>query len=106
MAWLYLDDERVPKTSGPWVIVRSFNEAVSYVSLNGIPEFISFDHDIHSEPNTGYTFALWLIEQDLDGIIRFPSNFKFNVHSANPIGKKNIESVLKNYLRMINNNST
>ena len=35
---------------------------------------------------------------DLDNRYKFPKDFKFNVHSANPIGKKNIETIINNYL--------
>ena len=36
---------------------------------------------------------------DLDNLYKFPEDFKFNVHSANPIGKANIEGILNNYLK-------
>ncbi len=29
----------------------------------------------------------------------FPDNFEFYVHSANPVGKQNIESYLNNYCK-------
>lgn len=98
---MFLDDERFPVGPGPWAIVRSFDEAVLYVKQNGIPEFISFDHDIASEPETGYTFAKWLVEQDIDGNYKFPDNFSFYVHSANPVGAKNINMYLAQYLGLI-----
>ena len=99
---LYLDDIRNPK-SDEFMIVRSFEEAVKFVENNQIPEYISFDHDLGTDINgwllpTGYDFAKWLIEMDLDNIYQFPNNFQYNVHSANPIGKHNIETILDNYL--------
>lgn len=101
MNWMFLDDERMPVNNiDTCDIVRSYDEAITYVRLHGIPNFISFDHDINSEPNTGYTFAKWLIEMDLDHIHTFPDDFDFFVHSANPVGKKNIECLLWNYLRI------
>lgn len=96
--YLYLDDERHPQTDRPWQVVRSYDEAVAYITKHGIPNYISFDHDIASEPNTGYTFAKWLVDQDLDGIHRFPKDFAFNVHSANPVGHRNIDAYLTQYL--------
>lgn len=100
---LFLDDIRVPKTLGPWYIARSFEEAVRYVTLNGIPHYISFDHDLGSDDQgrvlpTGYDFAKWLVDYELDGNGSFPSDFKFNIHSSNPIGLTNIESLLTSYL--------
>ena len=99
---LYLDDIRTPKDDD-FIIVRSFQEAVKFVQQNGIPNYISFDHDLGCDEfnniyPSGYDFAKWLIEMDLDNLYKFPEDFKFNVHSANPIGKANIEGILNNYL--------
>jgi len=100
---LYLDDIREPKNSG-YTIVRSFDEAVQFVQDFGIPTYISFDHDLGCDENgtvykSGYDFAKWLVEIDLDDDIKFPNNFTFNVHSANPIGRHHIETILNNYLK-------
>ena len=100
---LYLDDIRTPKDDD-FIIVRSFQEAVKFVQKNGIPNYISFDHDLGCDEfnniyPSGYDFAKWLIEMDLDNLYKFPEDFKFNVHSANPIGKANIEGILNNYLK-------
>ena len=35
---------------------------------------------------------------DIKNVRKFPDNFTFNIHSANPIGKNNIKSILNNYL--------
>ena len=100
---LYLDDIREPKDGKPWVIARTVQEAKNLVLKDGVPSFISFDHDI--DPNyTGYDFAKWLIEQDQDGLATFPPDFDFFVHSANPVGAKNIQGVLESYLRFKNQN--
>ena len=101
-AKLYLDDLRTPVTEG-WTVVRSFEEATSYIELHGIPSMISFDHDL-GDGKTGYDFAKWLVECDLSRRHVFPKHFKFNVHSANPVGKKNIESYLTPYLDFKYNN--
>ena len=99
---LYLDDIRTPKTYFSR-IVRSYEEAVSYTLEHGIAEYISFDHDLGVDEQgeiakSGYDFAKWLVESALDGELCFPENFTFNVHSANPVGKANIEHLLSNYL--------
>jgi len=103
MVRMYLDDLRIPKKSFD-VIVRSFDEAVLYVKQYGIPNFISFDHDLGANKDgtillSGYDFAKWLVIQDMDKVYTFPSNFTYNVHSANPVGKKNIESYLDGYFQ-------
>lgn len=96
--YLYLDDERMPKTTFPWIIVRSYDDAVAFVEKNGTPDYISFDHDIASEPMTGYDFAKWIVEQDLNGTHLMPVDFGYNIHSANPVGRDNIMGYLNNYL--------
>jgi len=47
---------------------------------------------------SGYDIAKWLVEMDIAGKYLIPEDFEFNVHSANPIGKENIETYLNNYL--------
>lgn len=47
---------------------------------------------------TGYDFAKWMVDMDMENIYKFSKDFTFNVHSANPVGKANIESYLNNYL--------
>ena len=100
---LYLDDIRTPKDSS-FIVVRSYDEAVLHVRDRGMPDYISFDHDLgvdeHGELlQSGFDFTKWLIEADMDGLINIPKSFEFNVHSANPEGVKNIEGLLKHYLR-------
>lgn len=94
---LYLDDIRNPKSEG-FIVVRSVEDAISFVKENGIPNYISFDHDLGDNVPSGYDFAKWLVEESLDGNLNFPEDFDFNVHSANPVGAKNIQSILENYL--------
>lgn len=99
MSWtLFLDDERFPKIEENFVIARNFNEAVELVRARGCPSFISFDHDLGDNSPTGKDFANWLIESDLNGEINLPDDFKFHVHSANPVGRDNIISILNSYL--------
>ena len=99
---LYLDDIRTPKDDD-FIIVRSFQEAVKFVQQNGIPNYISFDHDLGCDEignilKSGYDFAKWLVDMDIENIHKFPNNFTFDIHRANPIGKNNIKSILNNYL--------
>ena len=99
---MFLDDIRDPKNDYD-VIVRSFEEAINFVKENGIPTFISFDHDLGCDEmcnilKSGYDFAKWLVDMDIENIYKFPDNFNFDIHSANPIGKNNIKAILNNYL--------
>ena len=99
--------------------VRNFWEFCNYIQKFGLPNFISFDHDLADEhyndlfsdknwssqdsdivlkydeysEKTGYECAKWLVDWCLENSKKIP---EFVVHSANPVGKKNIESYLNN----------
>lgn len=98
MTWkLFLDDERFPPDDGGnWVICRNVTEAIEYCSILGLPNFISFDHDLGKREFNGLQFAKWLVEHCLNNDINLPECY---VHSQNPVGKKNIEEHLNCFLR-------
>jgi hypothetical protein len=106
MRRLFLDDERMPsQADNDMYVVRSYDDAVAYISSFGCPDFISFDHDLgdKDESKTGYALAKWLVYKDLFARGRFiPEGFTFSVHSQNPVGAKNIEAYLTNYLTQRN----
>lgn len=92
---LFIDDERFPaENSGEWVIVRSSQQAISEVYQNGMPDFISFDHDLGGD-DTSMKFLRWLLDELLDGMIAFPVDFCYYVHSQNPVGAENIRSFME-----------
>ena len=124
---LYLDDIRTPKDPNnewvdgipQWQVVRSYDEFVSHVRLNGLENYdvISLDHDLGEQamnefhknalPNyklnydniinekTGYDCAKWLVAESMLKNIPLPQIY---VHSANPIGSANIMGYVNNYL--------
>lgn len=121
MTLLWLDDIRDPFKS-PWsdnvealllddltekvrdfklIWVKDYNEFVLAVE-SSFPAIISFDHDLSfdqmigkpSNEKTGYDCAKWLINYCMDNNLKMP---EFSVHSQNPVGKKNIESLLNNF---------
>lgn len=95
---LFLDDERFP-IENDYIIIRSYTEAIYYMNKNGCPYYISFDHDLGMD-GTGFDVVKWMVERDLDMNGNFiPINFKFYVHSMNPIGSKNIKEYLSSYLK-------
>lgn len=118
---LYLDDIRNPKSDG-WEVVRSYDEFVVWITENGLPDEISFDHDLSLEHYgltsktdfltfkeyyetedrelTGYDAAKWLCEYCWTNGLPIPT---WNVHSANPVGRDNIIQILKNYEKKLNN---
>ena len=91
MKKIYLDDLRVIPEG--FIGLRSFEEFVSHITNNGLPDFISFDHDLGLQ-ESGYDCAKWLVNHCLDHKVKLPD---FAVHSQNPVGKKNIESLLNNF---------
>ena len=99
---LYLDDLRTPIKEYDF-IVRSYDEAIFIIKKYGMPNFISFDHDLGIDENgallkSGFDVAKWIVNSDIKKQIKLPSDFSFKVHSQNPVGKKNIISLLDSYL--------
>lgn len=96
---LFIDDERFPPNdSYEWIIVRSSDAAVEYVIRYGLPDFISFDHDLGGN-DTAMKFIHWLVDELIDGKVKIPSDFDFYVHSQNPVGVANIQSYMENILK-------
>jgi len=128
---LWLDDIRDPLedswlvfspiTSTEIVWVKSYNQFVNWIKENGLPEAICFDHDLgmevalearskgmskrksrllKQEEKTGYDCAKWLVDYCMDDYDH-PLPL-YNIQSANPVGKANIDGLLKSYIRYIN----
>ena len=95
---LYLDDLR--STPENFERVYDYDEFVYFINKNGVPEFISFDHDL-GEGKTGFDCAKFLVEFCMDNGV---SDINFQVHSQNPVGKENIEKLLDNFNRLKNQN--
>ena len=92
---LFLDDERFPPDRVPagthYVTVRTVHEAQQYVRDHGLPDSISFDHDLGADAPGGDAihFAQWLVDAHLDGEINL-SRCAITTHSQNPVGAANI----------------
>lgn len=116
-AWQYTQYR--PFVDEYWIIVRNYQQFVSYITRSykkgAFPDFVAFDHDLADEnysqdiykgiinnnkkyknfqEKTGMDCAKWLIEFCMDNNLKLPD---YIVHSMNPVGKLNIESILKNY---------
>lgn len=110
MSKLFLDDFRNPPDSS-WDTVKSYDEFVAHIEKNGVPDIISFDHDLGKEhygyyidyiaqgadseipyeefvEKTGYDCAKWLIER---GIL--PKEYR--IHSMNPAEAMNIRFAME-----------
>lgn len=121
---VFLDDIRQPQDtfnytknmiySLDWKIVRTFDEFVKDTLENGVASIYSFDHDLANEhyfdgeikidkyesfsEKTGYHCAKWLIEHCIENNINIPD--KIFIHSMNPHGSANIESLFKTYAKI------
>lgn len=89
---------------GGWVIVRSFGSFVSYIKENGVPDIVSFDHDLgeiisEGKELGGVECVKWLINYCIDNKVNVPN---YHVHSANPVGKKNIETHMNTAIKYLN----
>ena len=117
--FLFLDDIRFPVEAyhytgekiflnKDWCIVRNYRQFVNQIIQKGLPEMISFDHDLADmnssdsdnlkfTEKTGYDCAKWLVEYCMDNHLNLP---KFYSHSMNPVGKENILSLLENFKKV------
>lgn len=129
---LFLDDERFPKDvtwvnlpAVKWIIARSYEDFVRIITENGLPEHVSFDHDLADEhykeyisannkllldsskriryetfrEKTGYDCAKWLAQYCIDKTLPLPLYY---LHSMNGIGCGNMFSVLESARKIIN----
>lgn len=121
---LWLDDERDP-TYGTWldnyapeyandqnsvVWVESYADFCAYITQEGLPDMIAFDHDLgftneyyiennlpSPEPDkTGYDCAKWLIDYCIQHDKELP---KWVIQSANPVGADNINGIFISFLK-------
>jgi hypothetical protein len=102
--------------------VMSYQEFINWIIINGLPDGVCFDHDLgyDIDPNstnieyfdgkiscnslscyndnekTGYDCAKWLIHYCEIHNKKIP---KYNIQSSNPVGKENIDCLLKNYIK-------
>ena len=79
-----------------FVWVKSVDEFTQWIEANGLPEHICFDHDLGDNVPSGMDAAKWLTNYCLDNNKKLPT---FGVHSDNPAGKVNIESLLFSFMK-------
>lgn len=123
---IFLDDYRIPLNTFSytnhsiylldWVLVTNYNDFINDTINNGVAEVYSFDHDLGDEhynnnPNidysqfkekTGYDCAKWLIDYCIDNDLDFPK--VIYIHSMNPYGSLNIESIFLTINKVFNKN--
>jgi hypothetical protein len=92
MIKVYLDDIR-PKPEGFDIKVETVEQAIDMLKT-GLVELISLDYNLGlNENGTGYDVAKWIEEAAFYKMIK---PLEIRVHSADPVGRKNIEMAIKN----------
>ena len=94
---LFIDDERFP-TKPDWFVARTSEQAITAIKNYGFPKEIAFDHDL-GDDDTVINFLNFLSDYVIDNNIRIPKDFKYSIHSQNPVGKENIDSKMKQLLK-------
>lgn len=108
--FFFLDDVRNPPEDGtPWILARSVPALQkSIIDRVGTGEMtkadkivFSLDHDLGEGEQTGYDF-LNIIEHTIVNMGP-PGNQKmeFRIHSANPVGRENMERAIKSINRLL-----
>jgi len=123
---LFLDDDASRKPNSlpwidlplvEWVRVWSYDEFVKHIEKHGIPQRVSFDHDLHDSHykeghkhnfeyfdykavavKTGYDCARWLAKHCAEKKADLP---EFFVHTLNARGRDNIVKYLFNHRRVV-----
>lgn len=119
---LYLDDIREPQDAFyytgdykylelDWIVVRSYDKFVEYIDAYGLPELVSFDHDLADEhynylktqddvnyssynEKTGYECVKWLCDYCMDNNKTLPECL---YHTKNLIGEINMRTYVGNF---------
>ena len=84
-------DDLMSKYDINFIWVKNFNEFTDFILNKGLPQFISFDHDLGAGLPKGLDCAKWLIEYCKKTGSKLPM---FYVHSANPNGQREINNLL------------
>lgn len=91
---LFLDDIRDPPDN-TWTVARTMLEAKVLLE-SGYFEYkvLSLDHDLGKNTQTGYDLMKW-IEKETHDNEYFLLPKKITIHSANPVGRKNMENAIR-----------
>lgn len=94
--WFFLDDEREPphRNDRDWVIFRTGEAMLNHIMKFGMPDGISFDHDLGPDVTDAHTVAKMLLSLVMFGTVVVPENWSWDVHSQNPVGAANLIKTL------------
>jgi hypothetical protein len=88
MTKLWIDDLRSPPDDD-WHWVKTSSEAIEYLRFYPVCA-ISFDHDLGGD-DTSMRVVDWIDNATNSGLL---PPFEWFIHSANPIGRRNIHTAL------------
>ena len=90
--FIFLDDLRAPPQGA--ILCRTAEEAIAWLETGQVTR-ISFDHDLGTAL-TGYDVAKTIEAWVAEGKIKIPD---WEIHSANPVGRSNIQAAMQSALR-------
>lgn len=94
---LWIDDIRLPPDG--WYWAKNSMEAIDWLTYNQ-PTMISFDHDLGGD-DTAIKVIDYIEKRAYNGTIE---RFSWAVHSANPVGRRNIISAMTSVERFWDKN--
>jgi len=77
-----------------WEIVNSYNDFINWIEQNGLPDLISFDHDLEEARKRGIDAAKWLVNYCMEKDLALP---QYIIPFMNPVGAENIKALFENY---------
>lgn len=93
--WLddQINDKDCPARHTPegFVGIDNADEAIKLIE-SGDVDYISFDHDLGDNVKTGYDVAIAIEEL---AYFKKIGKIEWDIHSANPVGAKNIHNAMK-----------
>ena len=107
---LFLDDLRTPNDvynymhlpmyiDDDWLCVHNTKEFIDAVNTHGIPDRISFDHDLGLLYDDGAKTARAFIDYCMANDLSLTSDIY--IHTQNPVGRERIESLFKSYFKVL-----
>jgi hypothetical protein len=103
---IWLDDIRPAPEGWEWATKASEAMAMLIRAEPDSIEEMSFDHDLGPTDQDGY----WLLNRMEWMLHKYPKTFgpklpvRFAIHSANPVGRRNMERAIASIERMRNGN--
>lgn len=97
---IFLDDVR-PCPEG-WLLAKTADECIELLAkYSGYVEALSLDHDLGEEENgTGYDVVKWIESNVAYNSDVFVPPSVITVHSANPVGIKNMQAGINAIYKM------